>query len=217
MNHSKTKEIYILMKKSITDGIFKPGMQLKEDYFSTLYDVSRTTVRKALKLLEADGFVESIYNKGSYVTKSSIKDIYSAYRLRVQLEEILSPEIIDNATSEVIETLENCIALEKEFFKTKDILGYIENNKKFHIEIARLSNNKYLVEAIEQILKTIDIHLLFYDNYHHIGLQDFHSKREHEEIVKYLKEKKFSQLKRTMIQHTKDACKKLEIQKNKTS
>lgn len=210
MSNSKTQEIYISIKKNIVNGLLKPGTQLKEEYYSKLYGVSRTPIRKALKILEADGFVESFPNKGSYIIDYSIEDIYSAYQLRVQLEEILTVKIIDNVTPKVIKNLENYIALEAEFFKAKDILGYIENNKKFHIEIAKLSNNKYLVNAIREIFKTIDIHLLFYDHYHPIGLQNFDSRREHELIVKYLEEKNLSQVKQTMIQHTKEACRKLE-------
>ncbi len=217
MGNSKTNEIYSLMKNLIINGDLKPGMQLKEQEFSKRFDSSRTPIRQAFKKLEEDGYVENILNKGTYIVDPTIEDICYAYKLRFKLEEMLSEEIIDKVTSEDIESLKQYVDLEPQFYKNNDVLEYIENNKNFHLKIASLSDNKYLIEAIDQILNAIDIHLIFYDNYHHTDLDNVGSIKEHQLIIKYLEEKNLNKLKEIMIQHVKSTCDKLRSNKEKAS
>ena len=217
MVDSKANEIYILMKELIINKELKPGMQLKEQELSTRFNSSRTPIRQAFKKLEDEGFVEIVPNKGTYIVDPSINDICYAYELRVKLEEVLSEEIIEKVTPEAIEGLEHYIKLEPKFYMDDKKLAYIENNKEFHLKIAQLSDNPYLIDAIEQILDVINIHLIFYDNFDPIGLQDVNSIKEHELIIKYLKEKNLSKLKETMIQHVKSTCQKLKNNKENAS
>lgn len=217
MGDSKANEIYILMKDLIINKELKPGMQLKEQELSERFNSSRTPIRQAFKKLEEDGFVEIVPNKGTYIVDPSIHDICYAYKLRVKLEEMLSEEIIEKVTPEAIGKLEHYVELEPKFYKDNEMLAYIENNKKFHLKIAKLSENPYLIEAIEQILNVIDIHLIFYDNFDPVGFQDVNSIEEHKLIIKYLKEKNLPKLKEIMIQHVKSTCEKLKNNKENAS
>lgn len=213
MTDSKNREIYELMKDLIVNQKLRPGMQLKEKELADKFGTSRTPIRQAFKGLEADGLVENIPNKGAYVVDPSIEDICYAYELRVTLEKMLSEEIIDKVSPKDIEILENYVAQEPDFYEKNEVLNYLENNKKFHLKIARISDNKYLVKAIEDILSAIDIHLIFYDNFNSKDLNNIESIKDHELIIKALKERKLPELKRIMLKHIENTCEKLK--KNK--
>jgi len=213
MSESKIREIYELMKKLIINRELRPGMQLKENDLAEKFGTSRTPIRQAFLKLKDDGFVESFPNKGTYVVDPTSKDICHAYKLRLKLEEMLSEEIIDKVSPKDIELLEHYVDLEPRFYNKNQVLNYLENNKKFHLKIAKLSDNPYLIDAIEKILNAIDIHLIFYDNFNHQDIHNIESVKDHQLIVKFLKEKKLDQLKEIMLQHVKNTCDKLKQNK----
>ncbi|WP_124066856.1 GntR family transcriptional regulator [Clostridium sp. E02] len=68
----KTK-YYVLMeelKKEIVSGERKPGDQLpSENQLSAAFHVSRHTVRKALSILEQEGFIKAEHGRGTFVSK----------------------------------------------------------------------------------------------------------------------------------------------------
>ena len=60
--------IYNDIKSSIEDGKIKAGEKLpSENELMEKYQVSRDTIRKALDLLEEDGYIHKIKGKGSYI------------------------------------------------------------------------------------------------------------------------------------------------------
>lgn len=61
----------------IEDGRFKPGDALpSERKLEEMFGVSRTTVRKALDILDREGYIEKIHGKGSFIArKKLVKDI----------------------------------------------------------------------------------------------------------------------------------------------
>jgi len=213
MSESKIIEIYELIKGLIINRELRAGMQLKENDLAKKFGTSRTPIRQAFQKLKDDGFVETIPNKGTYVVDPTIEDICYAYKLRLKLEEMLSEEIIDKVTPKDIQLLEHYIDLEPKFYKKSEIFDYLENNRKFHLKIAKISDNKYLIDAIDQILNVIDIHLIFYDDFKNKDISTIDSIKEHELIIKFLKEKKLDQLKEIMVQHVKSTCEKLKQNK----
>lgn len=66
---------YITM--GIEDGRFKPGDALpSERRLEEMFGVSRTTVRKALDVLDREGYIEKIHGKGSFIArKKLVKEI----------------------------------------------------------------------------------------------------------------------------------------------
>lgn len=62
------RKVYIELKNSIRNGIYKPGALLPtEPELEKMFSVSRTTVRKAVSLLVADGFLKVKQGRGTEV------------------------------------------------------------------------------------------------------------------------------------------------------
>lgn len=74
LDSGKTK-YYVLMeelKKDIVSGNRKPGERLpSENELSAACHVSRHTVRKALSILEQEGFVEAVHGRGTFVCRAA--------------------------------------------------------------------------------------------------------------------------------------------------
>src|SRR3954447_2534975 len=74
------------LREAIMSGTFKPGQRLIERELCELAGVSRPSIREALRLLEADGLVTIIPNRGVVVSKISFEEAEQIYAARALLE-----------------------------------------------------------------------------------------------------------------------------------
>jgi DNA-binding GntR family transcriptional regulator len=74
------------LRESITRGELPPGTPLREQALSVALDVSRNTVREALRLLDHEGLVDYHVHRGVTVRQLSQPDIRDLFRTREALE-----------------------------------------------------------------------------------------------------------------------------------
>jgi DNA-binding GntR family transcriptional regulator len=81
------------IRHGITTAIYAPGTHLKESKISSEFGVSRVPVREAFRLLQSEGYLDVIPNRGSFVRPISlnyIKQTSIVYKL-------LAPVILEKA------------------------------------------------------------------------------------------------------------------------
>lgn len=69
----------------IVEGAFAPGERLKETVFAEAFDVSRATIREALRILHARGLVRIQPQRGAQVTQLSAKELEDFFEIRAVL------------------------------------------------------------------------------------------------------------------------------------
>ena len=83
----KTSTVLVrLIRAAIIDGRLKPGEPLREIDLATQLGTSRTPIREALLLLENEGLVEAVRNRGAVVRSYTADDLQELYSLRAVLE-----------------------------------------------------------------------------------------------------------------------------------
>ena len=75
-----------LIREAIVDGRLHPGQRLKEEELARELGISRTPVREALLMLQAEGLVDAAPNRGATVRSHSAEDLDDLYQLRALLE-----------------------------------------------------------------------------------------------------------------------------------
>ncbi|MBS1517760.1 MAG: GntR family transcriptional regulator [Bacteroidetes bacterium] len=77
MNTSSTtvQNIVLSLRKEITNGSLKAGMHLTEASVSKKFSVSRVPVREAFRILQSEGYLDVILNRGNFVKKISRDNI----------------------------------------------------------------------------------------------------------------------------------------------
>jgi DNA-binding GntR family transcriptional regulator len=73
------------IREAIVEGRIKPGERIKEIPLATDLGLSRGPIRDALKLLERDGLVQLIPNRGAVVPEIHALDVLEVYALRASL------------------------------------------------------------------------------------------------------------------------------------
>lgn len=91
-----------VLRQAIVDGRFAPGMRLIERELCESLGVSRTSIREALRRLEAEKLVRSVPHKGPIVAVMSQEDARELYALRGLLEGFAAYEFARIASDKAI-------------------------------------------------------------------------------------------------------------------
>jgi len=74
------------LRSRILSGDLALGEPLREEALSTAYDVSRHTLRAALRTLAGEGLIRIVPNRGASVARLSAADLVPLFELRTALE-----------------------------------------------------------------------------------------------------------------------------------
>jgi DNA-binding GntR family transcriptional regulator len=74
------------LRSRILSGDLAPGEALREEALSATYDVSRHTLRAALRALAGEGLIRLVRNRGASVARLAAADLIPLFELRAALE-----------------------------------------------------------------------------------------------------------------------------------
>lgn len=83
---NRGEQVFETLKREILDLKLEPGRMISENEICERFGVSRTPVRDALRLLQEQGFVETVPYRGTYVTLLSLDNIKQMIYMRVAVE-----------------------------------------------------------------------------------------------------------------------------------
>ena len=108
------------LKQEILDLRLKPGQMISENDVCDRFGVSRTPVREALRLLQEQGFVETVPYRGTYVTLLSLDNIKQMIYMRVAVETMVLRDFIAVQSPMVMEVIRHQIAKQQALIQEKD-------------------------------------------------------------------------------------------------
>lgn len=152
-----------IRNKIMTKEMF-PGYRIVEEDISAKLNVSRTPIRSAFAILQSEGFVDIIPNKGTFVIQPTREEIVRVYEARVCIESGLLQNVCDRLTDADLKDLKENYAKQIKLVDNFSMLEYSILNREFHIRLAELSQNKYLKRHVSEIYNRVFIYLVFYDN-----------------------------------------------------
>ena len=135
------------IRTSILSGQFAPGMQLKLQNLGDRYSISLIPVREALRLLQAEGLVESVRNKGARVAPISLAETIDVYRLRLVLETAAMKLAFPQIDDLLIDSLVDCQRDMRKIFAT-DRAQYLALHQKLHFAIYARSGSKWTMRLL---------------------------------------------------------------------
>ncbi|HJD21182.1 MAG TPA: GntR family transcriptional regulator [Candidatus Gemmiger faecigallinarum] len=162
----------------IHQGVFRPGKPIREVELCKQFNVSRTPVREALRLLQNNGVVKYIPRCGVQVVELSEQDLIYLTDTRTVLEVLSTREAALRITPEQVEELRG---INRDFLEQKETTTNLDNQ--FHLTIARISGNPCVVEYIQNLLMR---QALFASTIPMQPQRLAHSYEEHEAIIRGL-------------------------------
>lgn len=151
------------LRAMILTGAYGPDERLIEEQVAERLGVSRTPVRQALTMLEAEGLVEIAPNRGATVCSFSTEDVWDIYDLRAVLEGHAAGRAAARIEGRELERLRE-LADEMEGLAGRfedheeEIRALVTLNQEFHGTIVDASRNRRLERLIN---RTVEMPLMF--------------------------------------------------------
>lgn len=138
---------------AVVQRTLRPGARLKEEDLAEIFGVTRARVRQALAILEQDGLISLIPNRGACIAEPSVDDAQDAFFTRRSIEERLVTRLCRKATRDDIKALRGHIAQERAAHDAGDSEAVVRMSGEFHMLIARLAD----AELLFKLLRTLTI------------------------------------------------------------
>ncbi len=149
--HSNT-DAYSLILEAIDVGVYKPGDRLVESELAERFGVSRTPIREALQRLETQSLLERD-GRSLIVASLDHNQMAELYVVRRELEGLAARLAAKHATEEEIRVLQEMVVADNELIG--DPVALSRANRRFHEQIHLASHNRYLVQQLDLVHRTM--------------------------------------------------------------
>lgn len=146
------KDAYTLILEAIDHGIYKPGDRLVESELAERFGVSRTPIREALQRLETQSLL-SRDGRSLIVASLDHNQLAELYSVRAELEGLAARQAARHATPEEIRVLRDMVEEDRKLLGDPSALS--RANRRFHKQIHLASHNRFLVQQLEMVHRTM--------------------------------------------------------------
>lgn len=137
-------EVAARLRSMVFERQLAPGEWIDEKALAAGWQISRTPLREALKVLAAEGLVELVPKRGCRVVELSDDDADQLFPVMALLEGRCAFEATRNATAADRATLRHWHQELERHAAAQDRDGYYRANHEFHTLVQRLARNRWL-------------------------------------------------------------------------
>lgn len=146
------KDAYSLILSAIDNGTYRPGDRLVESELAERFGVSRTPVREALQRLETQSMLTRD-GRSLIVATLDHNQLAELYTVRTELEALAARLAARHATREETRVLGQMVADDRHVIGDPQALS--RANRRFHHQIHLASHNRYLVQQLDIVHRTM--------------------------------------------------------------
>jgi DNA-binding GntR family transcriptional regulator len=139
------------LREAIMSGTLKPGQRLVERELCEMMGVSRPSIREALRLLEADGLVNTVPHHGPVVSTISLEEARQLYAARAVLEGFAGRECARLCDPDVVHRIGDALTRLKAAAAKQDLTGCLEAKTDFYGALIGGCRNSF----VERMLKPL--------------------------------------------------------------
>ncbi|MBG6120189.1 MULTISPECIES: GntR family transcriptional regulator [unclassified Sphingobium] len=208
---TRVEAVTLQLREMIVNRQLPSGSRVPERDIAAALGVSRTPVRVALGILEAEGLVRGEPNKGFVVNEFSVEDVLSGFDVRGALEGLAVRTAVEGGISEdTLATLQRCVDEGDQLVATglcnvEDMRRWSVANGEFHraiIEAAGLRALESVHAFMGRMPLVAPIAILFTSDKHddaYARMVDAHS--DHVHILTAIKAREASRAEYLMREH----------------
>lgn len=139
------------LRDAILSLHFKPDQHLVERDLCEKTGVSRTSVREALRQLEAEGLVERRGNRGLFVTSVTAEEAQQIYEVRAALEPEMARLFAERADAQDLQALDGAFRQLAKAGQRDNVRAYVSAYDRFYDVLLQGSGN----ELARRLLRTL--------------------------------------------------------------
>jgi DNA-binding GntR family transcriptional regulator len=149
------------LRRAITTGQLPPGTHLVETDLSEALQISRGTLREAMRQLQQEGLISAGARGRLSVRHVDNKEIKDIFAVRAALESLAARELaVRENRADVVAQLRSAVA-EMERWAASNLEDRIEADLKFHRTMCHLSGNETLLHSWSSLEGSIRMSIMW--------------------------------------------------------
>jgi DNA-binding GntR family transcriptional regulator len=136
------------LREAIAAGVLKPGQHLVERELCETLGVGRTSVREALRQLEAEGLIETTPHKGPSVALVTAEDARQLYALRALLEGHAGAACARGVTTAFADALDASVEAFVAACESGERARMVETKTAFYALLLEGCGNRYVTKTL---------------------------------------------------------------------
>lgn len=192
-----------ILRSEIFTGELPAGSTLPERLLAERLQVSRTPVREALIILQSEGLVDVIPNRGASVRTITSDDLLEIYTLRGLLESHAARLAAEHATIEQLEDMEDAQTRLRRMGARGSAADQAMADLAFHTAVSKAAGSPFLVTLVGQVLAFT---VSFRANYKYPDERSQTALVEHQGILTAISNRDNDLAERLMRDHVASSC-----------
>lgn len=143
-------QIADVLREQMLTGTLQPGDPIHERDASEALGVSRTPLREAILILEAEGLVETSPARSPVVANPSLEELSDLLLVQANLEALAGELACAKATDEDIAEIRDLFQRMVDTNDGPDTVGFFKTDMAFHEAIVRATGNQPLIKTHHQ-------------------------------------------------------------------
>lgn len=195
----------------ILSGHYRPGDFLLEQELAEKLEMSRTPVSRALGRLVLEGLLNKMAKKGCYIPSPTPEDARQVFEARKCVESEAAKLAARHATAEGTAVLEEILAEDHEAFRLKDKDKWAAINEAFHLEIAKMSRNNYILKWARHVFWQSNVYIFYFDGFYKPSKVEIvhQTPEQHQDILRAIEKHDEERAQRLMREHLDSTYTKL--------
>lgn len=187
-------------------------------------NVSRSTLRSALKHLAYNHIIEIRQGSGNFVTReadylrkqsiqvsqyknltlSNVQEFKNRMEIRIIIEPTIARIVTKTATDEEIKKLSEIVKRMESYIESSSGVYYKEDNN-FHLYLAQITGNDYFIEIVKKYCVQVEHHLFAFGS---IPNWEKESLAHHKKILNSIQNRDEKEAELAMLEHINDSLMK---------
>lgn len=134
--------VYERLRSAIINGELAQAAVLSQVELARRFGVSRTPLREALRMLQAEGFVHAELNRKVHVASFSVEDLEQLYAARIVLESLGISLSVPHMTDEDFAALHRCLDQMEADANRRDFEAWELPHVEFHQRLVSYSSDR---------------------------------------------------------------------------
>ena len=158
---SNTRIAYDKIKEMIANQELFPQQQLVETVLAAQFGMSRTPVREAIHLLQEEGLVEIIQNRGAFIKGVTKADVIMGFEEIEALDGMacyLIAEQVKNGvlTEKDMSILDDYLQQMKQYLSENRNKDWADCDRQFHIKLIELCKNRFIIQERKRLFELMN-------------------------------------------------------------
>jgi DNA-binding GntR family transcriptional regulator len=148
---SMRSQVIHALRAALVSGQMRPGEVYSAPTLAAQFGVSPTPVREAMLELVKEGLVTTVPNRGFRVRELSDRELDEITEIRLLLEIPTTLDVAATAGREALERLRPIAQRIVDAAIDKDLLGYLDHDRQFHLALLAMGENRQLVTIVGEL------------------------------------------------------------------